>query len=376
MKRCILRRVLPFCILLLLLLSACGEKAGEAPLPDAEPPQVTASPEPIQTPPPTPTPTPEPAPEPTPELEPQYRNFLNGTPLEEPLLLRPFGVMVNNHIDAQPQCGIGNADIIYEVLAEGNITRMLCFYSDIAAAGTLGSIRSVRPYYQDICLSYGAVLCHAGGSEDAYSRISSMGIQNLDGVRGWYSIPVFYRDEARLSAHYDLEHTLFTDGQSLYDAAELQKYPLTVTEDYDCGLTFRNDAEPTEGEEAGVVEVNFNKKTTTLTFHEDSGLYTAEQYDAPYADGLTGEAVEFRNLLLLYANVAVIDDYGRLRVDLVGSGEGFYVCAGKRVPITWSKAGTYEPFHYQTAEGEDLTVCQGKTYIAILSPVNGTLTFS
>ncbi len=374
MKHSTIRKLLPLC-LLLFLLAACGKKEEALP-PAEETPPVTAAPAETPAPTPSPTPAPTPTPEPTPEPEPEFRNHLNGAPMEEADLRRPFGVMFNNHIDAQPQCGIGNADIIYEVLAEGNITRMLCFFSDIASAGTLGSIRSVRPYYQDICLSYGAVLCHAGGSEDAYSRISSMGIQNLDGVRGWYSIPVFYRDEERLAAHYNLEHTLFTEGQALYDAAELQNYPLTVGEDYDCGLRFRNDAGLTEGEEASAVEVNFNKKLTTLTYHEDSGLYTAEQYDAPYADGLTGEQPAFKNVLLLYANVAVIDDYGRLRVDLVGSGEGYYVNAGKRIPITWSKAGTYAPFHYETAEGEELAVCEGKTYVAILSPVNGTLTFS
>jgi hypothetical protein len=284
--------------------------------------------------------------------------------------------MVNNHTEAQPQCGIGNADIIYEVLAEGNITRMLCVFSDIKNAGELGSIRSVRPYYQDICLSYGAVLCHAGGSEDAYSRISSMRIENIDGVRGWYANEPFWRDQDRRSAGYALEHTLFTSGDKLWEAAELQKYPLELGEDYDCGLRFVREPVYENGEAAKSIEVNFNKKTTTLTYHEDTGKYTAAQYGAPYADGLTGKEVEFTNVILLYTAIRAYDSYGRLTVDLVTESAGYCACGGKYVPITWSKAGTYEPFRYYTEDGEELHLGEGKTYVAILSPSAGEIAFS
>ena len=364
---------------LLLALAACGGKDSrelpETPPPITEVPVPTATPKPTPTPAPTPEPTPEPPPEPTPEPEPEFRNYLNGTPLEEEDRTRPFALMVNNHPAAQPQCGIGDADIIYEVLAEGNITRMMAIFSHIEEAGVLGSVRSVRPYYQDICFSYGAVLCHAGGSEDAYDRISSLGIQNLDGVRGWYSNEPFWRDQERRSSGYALEHTLFTSGEKLWEAAKLKKYPLEVGEDYDCGLRFRNDGEPLEGEDAATIDINFNQKTTLLTYHEDSGCYTAYQLNADYADGLTGELLQFRNVIILYANIRTYDDYGRLKVDLVTDGSGWYARDGKVIPITWSKNGTYSPFHYYTEDEEELTVRAGKTYIAVVSPSFGEVKF-
>jgi hypothetical protein len=284
--------------------------------------------------------------------------------------------MFNNHLQAQPQCGIAGADIIHEVLAEGQITRMLCIFSDMENAGTLGSIRSVRPYFQDICLGYGAVLVHAGGSEAAYDRISSMRIQNIDGVRGWYNVPVFYRDQARRDAGYALEHTLFAAGADIVAAAEEKGYPLTLAEDYDSGLRFTREPVPEDGETANTIQVNFNNKTTTLTYHEDTGKYTAAQYGGDYADGLTGELPAFTNVLLLYAPITVIDDYGRLSVDLIRDGEGYYACGGRYIPITWSKSGVYSPFRYYTQDGEELQIGVGKTYIAILSKVSGKLTFT
>ena len=365
--------------LLLLGLTACGNGTKglpETPPPVTEVPTPSPTPKPTPTPQPTPEPTPTPTPEPTPEPEPEFRNYLNGTPLEEEDRTRPFALMVNNHPEAQPQCGIGNADIIYEVLAEGNITRMMCLFSHIRDAGELGSIRSVRPYYQDICFSYGAVLCHAGGSEDAYDRIRNLGIQNIDGVRGWYTNEPFWRDKDRRSAGYALEHTLFTSGEKLWEAAELMKYPLEVGEDYDCGLYFVNDWDPLEGEDAATIDINFNKKTTKLVYHSETGCYTGYQLNADYADGLTGEMPQFRNVFILYADIRTYDSYGRLKVDLVTESTGWYARDGKVIPITWSKAGTYEPFHYFTEDGEDLTVRAGKTYIAIVSPSFGEVSFS
>jgi len=41
---------------------------------------------------------------------------------------RPLGIMVENHIDARPIRGISRADVIYEVVAEGGITRFVAIY--------------------------------------------------------------------------------------------------------------------------------------------------------------------------------------------------------------------------------------------------------
>ena len=146
----------------------------------------------------------------------EYSNPLTGEISDTDLsTARPYGVMINNIQVAQPQCGISEADIIYEILVEGSCTRMLAIFSDISDAGVLGSMRSVRPYYAELIRSYDAILVHAGGSEQAYSDISSYDIDNIDGVRGTYADTVFYRDSARMSAGY--EHSLFTTGTKVMD---------------------------------------------------------------------------------------------------------------------------------------------------------------
>ena len=94
---------------------------------------------------PEPLPQPEPEPEPVPEV-PSGVNPLTGMPMEEEYeSLRPVAVMLNNLKAAQPQLGVSRADIIYEVPAEGGITRMLAVYQTLDNVETLGSIRSARP---------------------------------------------------------------------------------------------------------------------------------------------------------------------------------------------------------------------------------------
>lgn len=113
--------------------------------------------------------------------------------------------MINNIVFAQPQVGISNADMIYEIPAEGGITRMMAIFSHLYDVESVGSIRSLRPYYLSVALSYDAIVIHAGGSEQAYSDVKTYNADHLDGVRDGNTSSMFYRDAsrgpARLGAH-------------------------------------------------------------------------------------------------------------------------------------------------------------------------------
>src|SRR5947209_4943254 len=60
---------------------------------------------------------------------------------------RPIGVMLDNiSPDARPQSGLSQADMVFETLAEGGITRFLAIFHD-HDAGTIGPVRSTRLYF-------------------------------------------------------------------------------------------------------------------------------------------------------------------------------------------------------------------------------------
>ena len=80
---------------------------------------------------------------------------------------RPVGVMINNLKAALPQYGLAQADILYEVVAEGGITRLLAIYSDARQVPKIGSVRSARPVYIELATGHDATLIHYGTSTQA-----------------------------------------------------------------------------------------------------------------------------------------------------------------------------------------------------------------
>jgi len=358
-------------LVILSLLCACQRTEPE---PDPTPTQVEPSPPATAT--PTPTPSPEPDPEPDPDPEPFFFNGLNGEPTEEDSnTLRPIAVMFNNISVAMPQCGSGGADILYEILAEGGVTRMMGIFSDISDAGALGSIRSSRPYYLDIARGYGAIYVHGGGSDDAYAYIANNKINNIDGVRGVKEANAFYRDSSRGSAGY--EHTLFIKAGKVLDIIPVMGYE-TEHEDgsFDYGLRFCEDAAPCDGSAADNIVITFNTgKKTTCIFHDDSEDYTLRQYGTDFIDGNTKKVQRFENILILYAEHVTLDNVGRLSVKLVGDGKGYFINGGFYEEINWKRDAEGTPFEYLRDDGSTLELGIGRTYIAII-PINGAVAFS
>lgn len=355
-------------VMMAVSLAGCGEKEESA-VPAAEPVPVEE---------PEPVPEPEPDPDPEPEVYvPAGTNPLTGEPMEPDFENdRPVAVMFNNLKAAQPQLGISQADIIYEVPAEGGITRMLGVFQSLEGIGTLGSIRSSRPYYLELALGHDALYVHAGGSPEAYKDIPAWGVDHMDGVNGGSDAKIFWRDAERRKT-MDYEHTLVTSGEKIQEYAAAH-FRTEHKEGYICPHTFAEDGTPTNGAAAAQVTLKFsNYKTGVFDYDATTGRYLASQYGGPYTDGATGEQVAVTNVLVLETSISEIpgDTYGRLTVNLTGKGSGTYFCGGKCVPIQWSKADRNSPFIYTLADGSPLTLGQGKSYVCIISPKRSTLIY-
>lgn len=351
------KRAWALALAFLLVLTGCGKK--EEPVPNPEPP---AAEEPIV--------TPEPEAEPEPAV-PAGMNPLTGLPMEpEYEQNRPVAVMLNNLKKAQPQLGNSQADIIYEVPAEGGITRMLAVYQTLDGIGTLGSIRSSRPYYIELALGHDALYVHAGGSPEAYQDLKSWKVNNIDGVNGSASqSAVFWRDQERRKT-MDYEHTLVTSGEKIQSFWDSSKYAKTHGDGYTYSQTF-TDEPLTGGATAEHVKLAYTSyKTGLFDYDAATGRYLVSQYQAPYVDGNTGEQVSAVNLLLLETNISVIsgDKEGRLKVRTTGEGNGTLCRNGQSIPIHWSRADRNSPFVYTTADGQPLALGRGNSYVCIMDP--------
>ena len=304
-------------------------------------------------------------------------NPLTGLPIEEEYVdNRPVAVMFNNLKAAQPQLGVSQADIIYEIPAEGGITRMLGLFQTMDGVGTLGSIRSTRTYYLEVAQGHDAVLLHAGGSPDAYEKISAWKINNIDGVQGNSSQQkIFWRDaERKKNAGY--EHSLLTSGENVQGYLDGGRYETKHATGYGYPVDFVADGTPANGTDATKIRLVYSQyKTGIFEYDAATGLYMVSQYGKDYVDGNTGDQVGVTNVLVLETKINKIsgDKEGRLDVDLTGEGKGTYFCGGKAIPIIWTKEDRTCPFVYHYSNGEKMPLGAGVSYVCIMDPGSSVL---
>ena len=140
---------------------------------------------------------------------------------------RSFAVMINCHNNALPQSDINKAYLVYELMVEGGITRMLALFKDTNAV-KIGSVRSARSQYLGYVLENDAIYVSAGGSSEAIREIDKLKINRIDVDNNLYGM----RDK---TLNRDWEHTLFTSIDLLKKGANNYKYRTTS----DSGLVFK-----------------------------------------------------------------------------------------------------------------------------------------
>lgn len=367
-----------FCLVLVLclLLCACGKKAVEVPTEPSVPATTTL---------PTTEATTE-ATEPTTEAtEPPTEasteplglvNPLTGEPVEEAYTGRPVSFSLNNNSACLPQYGLDDVDWLFEAETEGGITRCVGIMTDPSQAGAIGPVRSCRTYFLNISVSYNAPLFHCGGSEfsDAfqYSATEKLsGWDHLDqmGNGGSY----FYRDNNRYNnLGYAWEHTLFTTGELMVQAMADKGYDQTSSEPVDYGYRFSQDV-ALDGQTANSVNIEFlGGKDTTMVYDAESGLYLAHQNGRDWVDGDTGANAAFRNLLVITTKQTKPKAYHSF-YELDGTGDGYFACGGKMIPVKWHHQGVDGPFRFTLEDGTPITLGVGTTYCAIVS-TDGSVT--
>lgn len=311
------------------------------------------------------------------ETEPPFLSYnpLTGEGLYEVSENRPYAIVFNNIKAAQPQYGVGEADILCEILVEGT-TRCLGIFYDLEDVTSFGSIRSARPYLVSLAQSFDAIFVHAGRSEECQTYLNSTGWDHIDGVHGSNASKYYYRDQDRKAAGYALEHTMFIKPESVIAYAKAMGCTMTRSGGVSYGWEFTQEPVTAAGETANKITHYFNlgsknttsSKSTTMEFNAEDGLYYAYQYGSAYKDAGSGKQLSFRNVLILRAStVSQGDSSGHLTITLTGSGTGYYACDGKLIPIQWSRSSASKPFTFTLEDGTVLTLAEGKTYMGFIT---------
>ena len=276
-----------------------------------------------------------------------------GLPLKEDYYSRAVAVSIENSPAARPQSGLNEAEIVYEFMTEGGITRFLAlFWPEIPEK--VGPIRSARPFLIETAAAYDSLFLHAGASPDGFQMLSEIEIINLDQI---YQSQYYWRSSKRQAPH-----NLYSGRPSLspyLSQISAREYP----EQFEF-LTASVVSDFIEAEEISIdywgdyeVLYRYNKL-------ENRYQRYLNDFDTPHTVE-SGETISAKNIIVQYVETQTKDRAGRLDLDLDSGGKMELFRDGIVIEGSWEKTGQYN-ISYLTSSGEKIMVNPGETWIQVV----------
>lgn len=285
---------------------------------------------------------------------------------------RPVAIVVENSPKARPQWGIETPDIIVEGEVEGGISRMLWLYADYTAVPEkVGPLRSARPSFVEFSELFDSIFIHWGGSHSkgdyigGYGRIKRDKVTHIDGMNGG---ELFGRDNTRSVSS---EHRGILNGEKLSSSIKKKKFRTKIDSSKSTEFSFNDSDKPTGTDNALNVSITFSSRTDTRKFKYDTE-------DETYHTSDWETDVDFKNIIVLTASTEYITTpyQGSTTTYLnysITNGDGYLISNGKKTAIKWSADNSLK---IKDANGNDINLNVGNSYIALVSSNNGGKTIS
>jgi len=277
---------------------------------------------------------------------------------ESPFGDRPLAVTIDNANDSRPQSGLNKANIVYEVLAEGGITRFLAIYA-AEESDKLGPVRSARPYFITKALEHNAIYVHAGESPDAAIFIKE---EKVDDINELIHYQPFWRSQDRRPPH-----NLYTSTEQLREEAKNIGYIEMINKE---SFQFEVDADQTlTGRDIARIDIRYNVNySVSYQYNPEIQRYIRFINGEPHIDAETGLQLQAKNIIIQRSERKILDSEGRLAIDLIGSGDGLIIFNGKSEEITWAKEGLASKTYFYNESGDRLAIQPGNVWIQITHP--------
>ncbi len=280
---------------------------------------------------------------------------------------RPAAVMISNIKAALPQKGLNDADLLYEVVTEGGITRIMAVYRDYKKMPAVGPVRSARDQHVQLMFPMGALYAHIGASTYAEQMLDTYKWTNIKEIDGKYRN--FYWIDAERRQTTGQEHCVFTDGENFaraikefnMDSSGYEPKPVFDFVPYD------QPKRQLLGGDAQKVYVRFSGYSTS-SFEYRDGQYYKYQFEEPQMDAGTNSQLAVDNVLVLFGEINKYPDGILAHVQYDWGGTGYYFCNGQYEKIRWKKGKPEQPLQILDAEGNETNVKinPGSTYVAIV----------
>lgn len=290
-----------------------------------------------------------------PDIKEPETNPLTGEIVTQELPSRPFILSTDNDSGlARPQSGISKADIVYEFPVEGGASRLEPIYYS-KTPDKIGPSRSARPYFIDMAREYKAVFVHHGWSPQAKAYLESNVIPYISAFT--YS-NIFYRSTDRYAPHNS-----YTTGQDVRNLIHEKGWD----EKQDVRkFAFLQSGRQQEGDAASDININYRVNHNNYKYDAATGLYQKSVNGAVYTDKETGKQITTRNILVQKVKSKVLDEKGRLKIDMTAGGEAMLFTNGTVKMGKWSRKDLDSPTIFKDEEGKELQLNTGVTWIQVV----------
>lgn len=313
---------------------------------------------------------------------------------------RPLYIMIENSVDARPQSGLGSADVVYEGVAEGGITRFgAVMYCGVAAQDTVvGPVRSARTHFVEIASEYNYPLyAHVGGAncsspDGGKTCASDKRVQALEQIaaHGWnqendlnqFSIgfPTFWRDYERLGRTVATEHTMYSSTEKLWAYAKDKRdwsnlspngnewdkdFRAWVFKD-EAGQAERGNKSPSFG-----FWENYKDFNVAWTYQSDSNSYVRDNGGSAHIDRNDDSQFDAKVVIVQFVEEeGPVDTLKHMFYDVLGSGEALIFQDGQVTEGSWKKASREGRTTFVDSKGKSISFNRGPIWIALVPDDN------
>lgn len=289
---------------------------------------------------------------------------------------RPLAVMIENHLESRPQSGLSAANIIYEAVAEGGITRFMAVYLCNLSDVQIGPVRSARTYFLDWVSEYDALYAHVGGANtpgpaNALGQIIEYKIKALN--QFGIGFPTFWRDYQRLGRPVATEHTMYSTTQKLWEIGAKRGWTASDS------ANLRWDAKFTpwkfkEDEPAGTmtkITVPFWESQTNYTvewnYDSSCNCYKRKNGGEDHTDLNNKAQLVPKNVVIKFQVETHANDGYEGNVHLLygnkGSGKALILIDGKVIKGRWIKPNRQTREKFIDEGGREITFNKGQIWI-------------
>ena len=291
---------------------------------------------------------------------------LTGVKVDKVAQHPALAIKIENSVDARPQTGLELADMVWEEVVEGGITRYVAVF-DSQIPATVEPVRSARPMDPAIVAPLGGVLAYSGAQPQFIAAIDASGVQSVIMDKG---NPGFRRDGARRAPH----NVIGSPQTFLSQARPDRKSP--PPPQFGFAAAVGKGTASSTGTPANHLDVRMSGiQRTVWDWDAASGMYQRSDGTRPSVS-TSGARMSARNVLLL--SVQMLETQWRdpagnpvPETHLVGNGSGVLASGGRSVPLTWSKASIGDLMVLKGADGKQILLDPGNTWVELV-PTNAS----